>query len=135
MNRSSKRRPNQDGEVRLVDTVHVAGDRLGHEAGSVAVPDIEDVMGLEIVRADQIAVERDVVAQQRIGDDPLAAAEVLARVARLDGRPLYGEFLAIDAAVQRLQIERIMREDRQAAMALLMRSLAACSVACRRYCW
>lgn len=34
-------------------------------------------------------------------------------MARLDGRPLDPELLAVDRAVQRLQVERIVFEDRQ----------------------
>jgi len=37
-----------------------------------------------------------VVAQQGVGDDALAAAEILARVTRLDRRALDAELLAVD---------------------------------------
>jgi len=75
------------------------------------------------------------VAQQGVGDDPFAAAEILARVARFDGRPLHTELLAVDTAVECIDTERIVRKDGQLAMPLLSRSLAACSDAWRRYCW
>jgi hypothetical protein len=91
----------QDGEVGLVDAVHVAGDRGRHDVRRVAIPDVEHVVGLVLVRADQVAVERHVVAQQRVGDHALAAPKVFARVARLHGRPLDAEFLTIDGTVQR----------------------------------
>jgi hypothetical protein len=53
------------------------------------------------------------VAQQRVGDDALAAPEIFTRVARLHGRPLDAELLAVDGAVQRVEVERVVREDRQ----------------------
>ena len=106
--------PVQDGEVGLVDAVHVAGDRGRHDVRRVAIPDIEHVMRLVLVRADEPALQRHVVAQQRVGDDALAAAEVLARVARLHGRPLHAELLAVDGAVEHVEVERVVREDRQA---------------------
>ncbi len=112
--------PVQDSEVGLVDAVHVAGDRGRHDVRRVAIPDVEHVMGLVIVRADQVAVERHVVAQQRVGDHALAAPKVFARVARFHGRPLDAEFLTIDGTVQcrgggggGIEVERVVREDRQ----------------------
>jgi hypothetical protein len=36
--------PVQDGEVGLVDAVHVAGDRGRHDVGRVAIPDVEHVV-------------------------------------------------------------------------------------------
>ncbi len=105
-------KPMQDGEVGLVDAVHVAGDRGRHDVRRVAIPDVEHVVGLVVVRADQVAVERDVVAQQRVGDHALAAPEVLARIARLHGRPFDAEFLPVDGTVQRFEVERVVWEDR-----------------------
>lgn len=105
--------PVQDGEVGLVDAVHVAGDRGRHDVGRVAIPDVEHVVTFVLMRADQVAVERHVVAQQRVGDHALATPEVFVRVARLHGRPLDAELLTIDGTIQRIQIERVMREDRQ----------------------
>ncbi len=55
--------PVQDGEVDLVEAVHVAGDRCRHDVRGVAVPDLEDVMRLELVRSDEPALYRHVVAQ------------------------------------------------------------------------
>ena len=49
---------------------------------------------LEVVRADQVAIERHVVAQQRVSDDTLAATEIFARVARLQGSSQETEFKA-----------------------------------------
>ncbi len=58
-------------------------------------------------------MERYVVAQECVGDDTLATPEVLTRIARLHGRPLNAQLLTIDGTVQRIQVERVMREDRQ----------------------
>ncbi len=104
--------PVQDGEVGLVDAMHVAGDRGWYDIRRVAIPDVEYVMGLVVVRADQVAVERHVVAQQRVGDHAFPAPEVFTRVARFHCRPLDAEFLAIDSTVQRIEIERVIRENR-----------------------
>ena len=61
----------------------------------------------------QVAVQRHVIAQQRVGDDALAATEIFARVARLHSWSLDAEFLPINGTVQRIEVERVMREDRQ----------------------
>ncbi|KPY09677.1 hypothetical protein ALO61_200127 [Pseudomonas savastanoi pv. nerii] len=103
----------QDGEVGLIDAVHITGNRGRHDVRRVAIPDVEHVVRLEVVCADQIAVERHVVTQQRVGDDTLATAKVFARVARLHGWALDAEFLTIDGTVQRIQVERVMGENRQ----------------------
>jgi hypothetical protein len=44
--------PIQDSEVGFVDAVHVAGDRSRHYIRRVAIPDVEHVMRLVLVRAD-----------------------------------------------------------------------------------
>ena len=111
--REAQPEPVQDGEVGLVDAVHVAGDRGRRDVRGVVIPDVEHVMASCSCAPISSALQRHVVGQQRVGDHALAAAEVFARVARLDRRPLDAEFLAVDAAVQRFQIERVVREDRQ----------------------
>jgi hypothetical protein len=58
------------------------------------------------------------VTQQGVGDDPFATAEILARMARLDGRPLHTELLTVDATIERIDIKRIVREDRQSGNAI-----------------
>jgi len=76
------------------------GENRGrHDVRRVAIPDIEHVMRLMFVRADEPALQRHVVAQQRVGNHALAAPEILARVACLHGRPLHAELLtgAMDA--------------------------------------
>ena len=78
--------PVEDGEVGLVDAVHVAGDDGRPDLRAVAIADIEEVLALMLVGADQQGFERHVVGEQAIGDDASACAEVLARVPRLDGR-------------------------------------------------
>jgi hypothetical protein len=56
--------------------VHVTCDRGWQDVGRVVVPDVEYMMGLELMRADQPALQWHMVAQQRVGDDALAAAKV-----------------------------------------------------------
>ena len=63
----------EDGEVSLVDAVHVAGDRRRHDIRGVAIPDVEHVVSLVLVRADQVAIQWHVVAQERVGDHALYA--------------------------------------------------------------
>jgi hypothetical protein len=92
----AKAEPVQDGEVGLVDAVHVAGDRRRHDVRRVAIPDVEHMVRLVFVCADQVAVEWHMVAQQRVGDHALAACKVFARRARLHGWPFDAEFLTID---------------------------------------
>jgi hypothetical protein len=46
------------------------------------------------------------------------APEILARVACLHGRPLHAELLTVDGAVQRVEVELVVREDRQAGDAV-----------------
>jgi hypothetical protein len=75
-------------------------------------------MRLILVRADEPALQRHVVAQQRVGNHALVAPEILARVGCLHGRPLHAELLAVDGAVHRVEVERIVREDRQAGDAV-----------------
>ena len=70
------------------------GTRGEHDVRRVAIPDVEHMVRLEVVRADQVAIERHVVAQQRVGDDTLAATEIFARVARLQGSSQETEFKA-----------------------------------------
>ena len=106
--------PVHDGEVGLVDAVHIAANHGRHDVGCVAVPDIEDMMSLKLMRADDPALQRNVVTQQRVGHNALPAAKILARVPRLHGRPLHAELLAVDAAVERIEVERVVRENGQA---------------------
>jgi hypothetical protein len=70
-------------------------------------------MAFELVCPDEPTLQRDVVAEQRISDNSLAASEVLARVTGLHGWPLHTELLAVDAAVEYVEIERIVRKDGQ----------------------
>src|ERR1039458_5234917 len=53
------------------------------------------------------------VGQQREGNDAAVLAEVLARVTRLDGRIGRAEFLSVNAAVENLQVKRVVRKDGQ----------------------
>ena len=38
--------------------------------------DIEHMMGFELMRADNPTLQRDMIAQQRVGDDTRAAAKI-----------------------------------------------------------
>jgi len=69
---------------------------------------------LKLVRADEPALQRHVVAQQRVGDHTVAVPEIFARVARFQSRPFHAELLTIDSTIQCVEVERVMREDRQA---------------------
>ena len=106
--------PVHDAEIRLVDAVHVAGDHGRHDVRGIVVADVENVVALVLMGADQFRLERHMVGEQRVGDDALAGAEVLARVSRFGRRIGRREFLAVDAAVQDLGIERVEREDAEA---------------------
>jgi hypothetical protein len=48
-----------------------------HDVRRVAIPDVEHVVGLVIMGANQVAVQRHVVAQQRVGHHALAAPKYL----------------------------------------------------------
>ena len=103
----------QDGEVGFVNAVHIAGDRGWHDVGRVSVPDVKDMVPLVVVRADKVTVERYVVTQHCEGYDTLTASEVFARVTCLDSGPFDTEFLAVDGTMQRVEVERVMRGNRQ----------------------
>ena len=105
--------PVQDGEVGPVDAVPVAGDRGRRDGSGVVIANIEYVVTFVFVGAHQFGWQRDVVGQERIGDHALAASEIFARVARLDGRIGGFEFLTVDASVEHFPIERIVRKDRE----------------------
>jgi hypothetical protein len=68
-------------------------------------------MAFVLVGADQLALQWDVIGEQRIGNDSLAFAEVLARVAGFYRRLRRLEFLAIDAAIEDFQVKRIVWKD------------------------
>ena len=68
-------------------------------------------MSLKLVGVDELVLERYMVAQKRIGDDALATTKILARIPRLDGWPLHTELLTVDTAVERVEIERVVRKD------------------------
>jgi hypothetical protein len=78
--------PVQDGEVGLVDAVHVAGNCGRRDFRGVVVADIKHVVAFMFVGADQFGLQRDVVGQESVRHDAFAPAEVLARVPCLDRR-------------------------------------------------
>ena len=78
--------PVQDGKVRLVDAVHVPGDRGWYDVGGVVVADVKDVVAFMLVGADQFRLKRHVIGEQGVGDDAFASPEVFARVSGLDCR-------------------------------------------------
>lgn len=75
----------QDREIGLVDAVHVAGDRGGENVRGVVLADIEHVMAFVFMGTDQLAVQRNMVGEQRVCHDALAGAEVFAGMAGLEG--------------------------------------------------
>ena len=103
--------PVQDGEVRFIDDVHVAGNHGRRNLRSVVIADIEHVVALMFMRPDQFGLQRDVVSQEGVSDNPFASAKVLARVARLDGRIGRLEFLPVNASVEYFQVKRVVRKD------------------------
>jgi len=105
--------PVHDGEVGLVDAVHVAGNGGRRDLRGVVVADVEHVIAFVLVGTDQFGLERDVVGQKCVRHDALAPAEVFARVPSLDCRIGGLEFLPVHAPVEHFQIQRIVREDRQ----------------------
>src|SRR5208283_1746414 len=92
--------PVEDGEVGLVDAVHVAGDDGRPDLRAVAVANVEEVLALMLVGADQHGLERHVAGEQTVGDNACARAEVLAGIPGLDGRRGRDELLAVDGAVE-----------------------------------
>lgn len=99
--------------------MHVTGNRGWHDIGRVAVPNVEHVMRLELMRADDPTLQRHMVTQQGVGDDPFTTTEILTRMPRLDGRSLHAELLTIDAAVEcSTKVEGIVREDGQVGNAI-----------------
>lgn len=78
--------PVRDGEIRLVDDVHVAGYGGWHDVRSVVVADVEDVVTFVLIGTDQFCFKRNVIGKQCVGDHALAASKVLARISSLDRR-------------------------------------------------
>jgi len=46
----------QDGEVGLVDAVHVAGDHVRRDGRRIAIPDVEHMVRFVLVRTDEITL-------------------------------------------------------------------------------
>jgi hypothetical protein len=90
----------QDGEVRLVVTVHITGDGDRHDIWGVVIADVENIVAFVFVGSDQLCLQRHLIGEQGVGDDTLALTEIPARVAGLDRRFGLREFLAVNAAVQ-----------------------------------
>jgi len=118
--REAEPQPVQDREIGLVDAVHGAGDRGRSDVRRIAIPDVAHMMPLEVMRADEPTLQADeptlqgdMIAQQGVGDDALAATEGRARRARLDGRSLHPKLLPVDAAVERVKREGLVRENGQ----------------------
>jgi len=105
--------PVEDGEVGLVDAVHVTGNDGRPDLCAVAVADIEEVLAFMLVGTDQHCLERHVAGEQTVGDDAFARAEVLARIPGLDGRLGRGELLSVDGAVKDIRVDGVEREDGQ----------------------
>jgi len=61
-----------------------------------------DVVAFMLVRPDDPGVHRDVVGDERIGDDALLETEVLVAVTSVDGRPARLELLAVATGVHQL---------------------------------
>lgn len=59
--------PVRDGEVRLVDAVHVTGDRIWNDARTVMVTYVEKVMAFMLVGADEFSVQRNMIGEKRVG--------------------------------------------------------------------
>lgn len=87
----------QDPVVHLVGAVRVGGMQLWADVGGVVVEQIEHVMALVFVSAEDGQVERHVVSDGGVCADTLVEAEVFGRMASLEGIELGLEALAVTA--------------------------------------
>lgn len=114
--------------------MHVAGDDGRADVGGVVVADVENEVAFMLMRADQLHGQRRMIGQIGEGHDALAGTEVLARMARSCGRRGGLKLLAIDGAVEHLQVEGVVREDRQLGDGVGDAFVGFFKVASRRYC-
>ncbi|MNL19157.1 hypothetical protein D3C87_1403440 [compost metagenome] len=70
-------------------------------------------MRLILVCTNQVTIERHMVAQQCVGDDPFAATEIFSRVTRFYRRALNTKFLTINCTIQGFGGKGITGENRQ----------------------
>ena len=100
----------QEGKIHLVGTVRIGGMDLRLDVGGVVEQDIEDIVTLMFVGADDLRIDGDMIGHHAVGDDAFFEAEILRRMARIDrGNPRF-EFLAVATGMQ-VAIEVIVPED------------------------
>ena len=75
----------EDGEVDLIGAVGIGGVNLRLDVGGVVEEQVEDVVALMLIGANDAGIDRDVVGHQGVGDDALLQTEVLGRMAGIDG--------------------------------------------------
>ena len=87
----------QQGKVDLVGAVRIGRVHLGLQIRRIVEDEIEDVMALMIVRADEPGIDRNVIEEQRVGHNAFLEPEVLARVSGIEGVDPGFKLLAIAA--------------------------------------
>ena len=90
----------KEGEIHLVGAMRIGGMHVRLDLGAVVEQEIEYVVALMLVGADDRGIDGDVVGHQRVGHDALVQAEVFRRVAGIDRGDAGLEFLAVAAGVE-----------------------------------
>ena len=75
--------------------MRIGGMHVRLDLGAVVEQEIEDVVALMLVGADDRGIDGDVVGHQRVGHDALVQAEVFRRMAGIDPGDAGLEFLIL----------------------------------------
>lgn len=102
----------EEREVHFIDSVGVRGVYFRVDVGRIVREDVEDVVALVLVGADDPDADRHGVGDQGVGDDTLLEAEIFRGMAGIDSVDAGLEFLAVAARVE-LPADVVLPEDEQ----------------------
>ena len=100
----------QQGKIDLVGAMRIGRMDIWLDVGGIVEQEIEDVVALMFVGADDLGIDGDMIGHHGIGDDAFFEAEILRRMARIDRGDARFEFLAVATGMQ-VAIEIIVPED------------------------
>src|SRR5262252_6562030 len=100
----------EEGKIDLVGAVRIRRMDGWVDVRGIVEQEVEHIMTLMLVRPDDLGIDRDMVRHHGVGHDTLLEAEILRRMARINGRKACFELLTVATGME-APIEIIVPED------------------------
>ena len=100
----------EERKIDLVGAVRIRGMDVRLDVGGIVEQEIEHIVALMFVGADDLGIDRDMIGHQGVGHDAFFEAEILRRMAGIDRGDARFELLAVTTGMQ-AAIEIIVPED------------------------